>query len=206
MLRRAIGMMRLRMIAYGESALASQVRRVQEYLQACPPPPAGVPVDIINRWATADAWAAVAYQTTFEDPAQGIKTRPTCQGKGCWGCCRGQISTAPGEVQAIAPHLTKAQVEAVMAYDPPVEREAMCPLLGEDKLCGIYAFRPQVCRSYMVITPRDDCYPEITGPGQRVASPVDDILMELLEEVVLNPDKRGFIYKLKDELRRTGRA
>lgn len=93
-----------------------------------------------------------------------------CAGLGCNGCCRGEVAVHPVEWTDIAPAIPEsawARVRAARAELLGSPRTARCPLLDpETGGCSIYAKRPGACRTYMVLTPREYCFPEIVGPKQ----------------------------------------
>lgn len=98
---------------------------------------------------------------------KGTKTPFSCLGKGCWGCCRGQVSVSPSEVTQIWDSMNEASRERVKRHrgvTEDIERKAICPLLDlETRECSVWASRPLACRAYNVISPVDDCYPERVG-------------------------------------------
>jgi Fe-S-cluster containining protein len=93
---------------------------------------------------------------------------PTGNGIGCSGCCRGEVAIHPAEWAALLPAIPEAAWARVRAAVPALlteSRTAMCPLLDpETRGCSVYAERPGACRSYLVVSPREWCYPEISGP------------------------------------------
>lgn len=109
---------------------------------------------------------------------KGTKTPFSCLGKGCWGCCRGQISVSPREVVQIWDSMNEAAKERVKRYrdlTEGIERTAICPLLDlQTRECSVWTSRPLSCRAYNAINPVDDCYPERVGDRKTamVASPI----------------------------------
>ena len=107
-----------------------------------------------------------------------------CGGRGCWGCCRGEVAVLPQEVPVLAQALNghRAEVEPLVrqlvqrVLAVPGEagleilRTARCPLLAADGACLVYEERPLICRGYCVVTPREWCYQETAGV-QLVATP-----------------------------------
>lgn len=90
----------------------------------------------------------------------------SCKGRGCNGCCRGEIEVSAEEWEEIRQHIPD---EALSRIGPPPKRtkdreERICPLLSTDGGCNIYAVRPLACRAYAVLTPADWCWPEHAGP------------------------------------------
>ncbi len=95
-------------------------------------------------------------------------TPVSCKGKGCNGCCRGEVVVDKDEARVIARALSRRQRATVLSTpDPPDPTTAVCIFLGAGGGCSIYPFRPAVCRTYAVITPADYCYPE-RSPGALV--------------------------------------
>lgn len=105
--------------------------------------------------AAADLWAFIQRHRKGSEVS--------CLGKGCNGCCRGEVSVAPEEVDQIMPHLTAAIIDRIRKYDDANSKTTRCPMLGDDGGCEIYDVRPTVCRIYMVVSPVDHCYPERSG-------------------------------------------
>lgn len=106
-------------------------------------------------------------------------------GKGCWGCCRGAVVVQPEEVAQVAPlvdgpgwNRVNDLMQILFTSKDDTEFDqllttAICPLLDpETKVCTVYEKRPLVCRSYVVVSPVDDCYPERSGIKD-VATPTD---------------------------------
>lgn len=92
--------------------------------------------------------------------------RFSCGGPGCWGCCRGAVEAHPHEVGAIAPLVSPEAWERVLAADAEGIL-AICPLLDPTtNRCTVYSERPIHCRAYAVVSPREDCYPELVGTKQ----------------------------------------
>lgn len=94
------------------------------------------------------------------------RTPISCGGVGCNGCCRGEIEVTAEEWKEIRQHIPD---EVLVRIGPPPkrakDREArICPLLGSDGGCSVYAVRPLACRAYAVLTPADWCWPERAGP------------------------------------------
>ncbi len=98
---------------------------------------------LVELYAKVDAFFARVAER-FPGPG-GV----TCHA-GCDACCRRRFTITAIEAEVVAEGLATlpaAEVDALAARaasgDPGV-----CPALGEGGRCGIYAFRPVVCRSH----------------------------------------------------------
>lgn len=116
--------------------------------------------------------------TSTRNALSRTKTPFSCRGKGCWGCCRGQISVSRQEVEEIRSAMgepARSRVLSLQAITPEAEKTAVCPLLDrETGACTVWDIRPLACRAYNVISPVDDCFPERVGEKETsmVALPI----------------------------------
>ena len=73
-------------------------------------------------------------------------------GAGCSACCRARLSITRVEAAYLREglaSLSDARRAELSARTREPGRE-MCPALDDDGRCGVYAFRPLICRSYGV--------------------------------------------------------
>lgn len=132
----------------------------------------------------ADA-ATLVNNLVDESPA---KTDYACT-KGCLWCCHQQVRITPPEAIAIAEALResfpsdwleqllrilKQRVDRIGGFNDQTDylrAKLPCAFLGADGACGIYAWRPIVCRGYHSLS-REACqdkYIDVTAP----APPID---------------------------------
>lgn len=71
---------------------------------------------------------------------------------GCSACCRARLSITRVEEARLARGLASLSRErrAELAARTREENREMCPALDDDGRCGVYPFRPLICRSYGV--------------------------------------------------------
>ena len=121
----------------------------------------------------------------------------------CWGCCRGGIQLWEAEWQRLRPLVNGAALERLQAQGRDIDGDtALCPLLDPDtKLCTIYRERPLVCRAYVVVTPRDYCYPERVGTKEvhQVLEPLKEIISGMPELSDAAPTLRERLWSLVDK-------
>jgi len=120
---------------------------------------------------------------------------------GCSDCCRARLSITRVEEAFLRRGLTTLTDErrAELASRTREENREMCPALDDDGRCGIYAFRPLICRSYGVplrhrravplVNPPivDSCDLNFSDTRLQLLSPVDTFdqtaLLEALETI-----------------------
>jgi len=106
----------------------------------------------------------------------------SCRGKGCNGCCRGEIPVADEEADLIASVLTPAQAARVLRFETQEPERARCPLLEADGTCDVYGARPFVCRTYQVTSLPELCWPELVGPA-RITKVISNPAVDVLEQL-----------------------
>ena len=109
----------------------------------------------------------------------------TCGGKGCNGCCRGDIKVSGDELEDLLLLMTDEVMDEVLSRADEIEdlyrrERAPCPLLGDDGLCSIYESRPMACRVYQVISPPELCVVEIGKKPTQVSKMVPNRAMALI--------------------------
>ena len=96
---------------------------------------------LVELWAKVEAFFARVSRRHPEELA--------CRA-GCDDCCTRQLTATSGEAAAIVRGRAalEAPARAALARRGGSGDTGACAALGGDGLCGIYAFRPLVCRSH----------------------------------------------------------
>lgn len=131
-----------------------------------------IPYSVRRRWEAAQAWAK---------PFLG---HASCK-KGCSACCRSDVVVMPAEAEVLLERMRPDQKAEMRSRVRPAEtvREGEsasilgrlpfyrlpCVFLDPGGVCSVYAFRPTVCRTYMVASDPIHCSGDGSGEGFKVA-------------------------------------
>lgn len=91
----------------------------------------------------------------MDDFNQFVATFTTCA-RGCNHCCRIDVHISTLEAEYIAVNTGAAYRNAGR---PSFNHTSPCPFLKASGECGIYAFRPMVCRTFHAVGDPDNCAP-----------------------------------------------
>ncbi len=108
---------------------------------------------------------AAEVDTAFAAIQERHGARMQCRA-GCSACCRARLSITKVEEELVRrglAGLTKSRRAELVARTKQAGRE-MCPALDDDGRCGIYSFRPLICRSYGVPLRHRSAVPMVQPP------------------------------------------
>ncbi len=108
---------------------------------------------------------AAEVDTEFGTIQQRHAARVQCRA-GCSACCRARLSITKVEEEFVRrglAGLTKSRRAELAARTKQAGRET-CPALDDDGRCGIYSFRPLICRSYGVPLRHRSAVPMVQPP------------------------------------------
>lgn len=129
-----------------------------------------------------------------------VRRTVTCQGVGCFGCCRGDPQVVLDEADRILRCLTPEVKQRVLQFQSGKGAAALCPLLVQGR-CSVYAERPLACRMYHSASPPLHCYPEAAGHQRiRVVVPPAEGLGGMIATLVERGGRRTLLSELKRAL------
>jgi Fe-S-cluster containining protein len=137
-----------------------------------------------------------------KDACAADGTPTTCTGKGCYGCCHGNIPVTREEVRALAGHVSDDAWDRLSAMEVSQEKGTThrCPLLDPaEKTCTVWDVAPLVCRSFSVISAPELCFRERHGEDEPVKGVMHTEAQHFLKGLGLQNRRRPLVWRLHKE-------
>ncbi len=131
-----------------------------------------------------------------------------CQ-KGCYSCCKKDLTVSQIEAENIKDHLKNPQVLEKISLDKG--QKAYCDFLSEDGACLIYEARPIICRSHGApirwkesenSEQRDVCYLNFTTQKLEDLSDQDFFQIDTLNTILTALNKQAGFNEVRVPLKR----
>ena len=157
-----------------------------------------------------------AVDLSISQMPQDIARKVQCK-KGCANCCRINVDISDDEAELIGDYL-KEKPELVDMERLELQKDwkeddyiksfqgdkGVCPLLQEDKTCGIYPVRPVACRVFLVKSDPKYCDPR-AGRNPEILFNINNYALSMaansLDEDLMSRKNQGLSHKLWKKLK-----